>query len=124
VTRTFPAFQDVEANTAAIGRDLLIPNISMDATYRPSVALFNTTADSVNVEVRIIGSDGAQIGSTIAKAIAGYEMSGVAGLRNYTYSNAFIRITVTGGSGRVIASGQSANNTSNDPAAHIAVQGQ
>jgi uncharacterized repeat protein (TIGR03803 family) len=124
VTRTFPAFQDVEANTAAIGRDLLIPNISNDTTYRPSVAMFNPSADSATVEVRIIGANGVQIGSTIDKTVSGYEMSGVVGLRSYTYSNAFIRITVTIGSGRVIASGQSANNTSNDPAAHIAVQGE
>ena len=121
-TRTIPAFQDVEANTAAIGRSLMIPNICNDTQYRPSVALFNTTADSVTAELRIIGSDGAQIGSTINRTLAGYEMSGVGELRNYTYSNAFVRITVTGGSGRVMASGQSANNTSNDPAAHVAVQ--
>jgi hypothetical protein len=124
VTRTFPAFQDVEANTAAVGRDLIIPNTSNDATYRPSVALFNSSADSVTADVQIIGSNGSQIGATINKTLAGYEMSGVTGLRDTTYSNAFVRITVTGGAGRVIASGQSANNTSNDPAAHIAVQGQ
>jgi hypothetical protein len=124
VTRTFPAFQDVEANTAAVGRDLLIPNISMNTAYRPSVALFNTTANSVTVEVRIIGSNGSQIGSTSTRTLAGYEMAGVAGLRDNTYSNAFIGIKVTSGSGRVMASGQSANNVSNDPAAHIAVQGQ
>jgi len=124
VTRTFPALQDVDDTTAAAGRDLMIPNISNDTQYRPSVALFNASSDSVTVEVRIIGSNGSQIGSTISRTLAGYEMAGVAGLRNYTYSNAFIRVTVTGGSGRVIASGQSANNTSNDPAAHIAVQRQ
>ena len=66
VTRTVPAFRDVEANTAAIGRDLMIPNISNDT----------------------------------------------------------VRITVTSGSGRVLATGQSASNVCNDPAAHIAVQGQ
>jgi hypothetical protein len=123
-TRTFPAFRDVEANSAGLGRDLIIPNISMNTAYRPSVALFNANPGSVTVEVRIIGSDGAQIGPTITRTLAGFEMAGVAGLRDYTYSNAFIRITVTSGTGRVIASGQSANNTSNDPAAHVAVQGQ
>ena len=125
VTRTFPAFRDVEANTAALGRELLIPNLSMNTAYRPSVAVFNPSADGVTMEVRIIGSNGSQIGSTISLTLAGYEMAGVAGLRDYTYSNACVKITVTGGSGRVLASGQSAHNTvSNDPAAHIAVQGQ
>jgi hypothetical protein len=120
--RTFPAFQDVEANTAATGRDLIIPNISNDTQYRPSVALFNASSNSATVEVRIIGSNGAQIGSTSSRILAGYEMAGVTGLRDSTYSNAFIRVSVTGGTGRVLASGQSANNTSNDPAAHVAVQ--
>ncbi|MBN2400452.1 MAG: hypothetical protein JXI33_08975, partial [Candidatus Aminicenantes bacterium] len=54
--------------------------------------------------------------------VAGYEMAGVVGLRDYTYSNALVKITVTSGTGRVLATGQSANNVSNDPAAHIAVQ--
>src|SRR5204862_132810 len=92
VTRTFPAFQDVEANTAALGRELLIPNISMNTAYRPSVALFNTTSSSATVEVRIIGGNGSQIGSTITKALAGYEMYGVPGLRDTTYSNACVRV--------------------------------
>ncbi|MBN2400218.1 MAG: hypothetical protein JXI33_07745 [Candidatus Aminicenantes bacterium] len=122
VTRTFPAFQDIEANTAAVGRGLVIPNISNDTQYRPSVALFNPTADSVTVDVRIIGSNGSQIGSTITLTVAGYEMAGVVGLRDSTYSNACVLITVASGSGRVLATGQSANNTSNDPAAHVAVQ--
>jgi hypothetical protein len=43
-------------------------------------------------------------------------------LRALIYDNAKVQIQVTGGAGRVIASGQSANNASNDPAAHIAVQ--
>jgi hypothetical protein len=115
--------QDVEDTTAAAGRDLMIPNISNDTSYRPSVVLFNADSSSATVEVRIIGANGVQIGSTISRTLQGYEMSGVGEVRDYTYSNAFIRVTVTGGSGRVIVSGQSANNTSNDPAAHIAVQG-
>jgi predicted S18 family serine protease len=45
-------------------------------------------------------------------------------VRANTYSNANIVITVTSGTGRVVVSGQTAHNVSNDPAAHIAVQAQ
>jgi hypothetical protein len=122
-SRTFPGLADVETNTAAVGRSLIIPNLSNDASYRPSVVLFNPTADAVTVEGRIVGSDGGQVGSTINRTLAGHEQNTiVTEVRSNTYSNADFRVTVTGGSGRVIASGQSANNASNDPAAHLAVQ--
>ncbi|MBN2232035.1 MAG: hypothetical protein JW781_04330, partial [Deltaproteobacteria bacterium] len=121
-SRTFPALADVDTNTAALGRPLMVPNMSMDTGYRPSLVLFNPSTDSVIADVQIIGSDGSQVGATITKTVAGYGMTGVTGLRNYTYSNADFWVTVTGGSGRLIVSGQSANNVSNDPAAHVAVQ--
>ena len=100
-------------------------HIATTAAYRPSVVLFNPTADSVTVEGRIIGSDGSQIGSTITRTLAGYEMNVVTTeVRANTYSNATIVIKVTSGTGTVLVSGQTANNISNDPAAHIAVQAQ
>jgi hypothetical protein len=122
-SRTFPALADVEANTATAGRNLLIPDISNNTTYRPSVVLFNPSADNVTVDVKIIGNNGAQIGSTISRTLAGYQMNTIsAEVRANTYSNANILITVTSETGRVLASGQTANNNSNDPAAHLAVQ--
>jgi len=124
-SRTFPGLLDREETTAAIGRALLIPNICNNSLYRPSVILFNPTADSVTMEVKIIGSDGTQLGSTINRVLAGYEQNTIVDeLRAFSYDNAKVQVTVTAGSGRVIVSGQSANNASNDPAAHVAVQGQ
>jgi len=124
-SRTFPALADNEATTAASGRSLMIPNISNNASYRPSVVLFNPATESVNVEVKVIGADGVQIGSTATRAMSAYEMTVVTSeLRASTYSNATVRVTVTTAWGRVMASGQTAHKTSSDPAAHIAVQAQ
>jgi hypothetical protein len=124
-TCTFPALQDVETNTAALGRSLLVPNISNNTAYRPKVSLFNCGSSSATVEVRIIGSNGIQVGSTITRILAGYEMNTILDeVRAYNYDNAAIRIDVTSGSGRVLVCGQSTNNVTNDPAAHVAVQGQ
>jgi osmotically-inducible protein OsmY len=124
-SRTFPAFGENGANTAAVGRKLLIPDVSNDGSYRPSVVLFNTTANSATVDGWIMGADGIQIGSTFTRTLAGHEMSVITTeVRADTYSNAYIIISVTSGTGTVLVSGQTANNTSNDPAAHVAVQGQ
>ena len=54
-SRTFPALADVETNTAASGRQLIVPNISNDISYRCSVVLFNPGTETVEAEVRIIG---------------------------------------------------------------------
>jgi hypothetical protein len=125
VARTFPGLLDKEETTAAMDRVLLIPHLCNNSLYRPSVVLFNPSADSVTVEVKIIGSNGAQLGSTINRTLAGYEQNTIVDeVRAFTYDNAKVRVEVTAGSGRVIVSGQSANNVSNDPAAHVAVQGQ
>ena len=125
-SRTFPALGDVEANSADSTRQLVIPNICNNATYRPSVVLFNpATSDGVTVEVRVIGSNGAQIGSTITRTLAVGEMNVITSeVRANTYDTACIHVQVTGGDGRVLVSGQTANNTTNDPAAHVAVQKQ
>jgi hypothetical protein len=123
--RTFPALADVEANTAVMGRSLLIPNISNNTAYRPSVVLFNPGSDSVTIEGKIVGSDGVQIGSTFARTLAANQAGVISvEVRANTYSNGNIMIIVTAGNGRVMAAGFTANNASNDPAAHIAMQGQ
>jgi subtilisin family serine protease len=124
VSRTFPALADVATNTAASGRSLVIPNISNNGFYRPSVVLFNAAAESATVEVKVIGASGAQVGATISRSLAGYQQNTIVDeLRAMSYANADVTVTVTGGSGRVIASGQTAHFSSNDPAAHVAVQG-
>ena len=40
------------------------------------------------------------------------------------YNNVILRVRPTSGTGQVVCFGASANNTSNDPAAHLAMQGQ
>jgi hypothetical protein len=40
------------------------------------------------------------------------------------YDNAILKVRPTSGTGQVVCFGASANNASNDPAAHLAVQGE
>jgi hypothetical protein len=123
-SRTFPGLGEQQPNTAAVGRPLLIPNMSNNGTYRCSVVLFNPTAGELTADVKIIGSGGAQIGST-SRTLAGHEMEVITTeLRAYNFSNATIRVDVTDGGGYILVTGQTAHNYSQDPAAHVAVQAQ
>ncbi|MBU4267918.1 MAG: hypothetical protein KJ808_03615 [Acidobacteria bacterium] len=57
------------------------------------------------------------------RTLAAHQMSVVTTeVRANTYSNANIMITMTAGSAWVLTSGQTANNATNDPAAHLAMQ--
>jgi hypothetical protein len=125
-SRTFPALGVHEANTASLTRSLLIPNISNDGDYRCSVVLLNPTSASTTVAATIFDHNGLEVGDPTVRTLAGHEdfvMTVITdALQDSTYSNATIRLDVTGGDGYILATGQTADNVSDDPAAHIAVQ--
>ena len=91
--------------------------------------MFNPTADALTIELRLRNAVNDQIGSTITKTLNGYGFTafspfndaGVAYPAN-SHDNVILEIQPTSGSGKVLCFGASANNATNDPAAHIAVQ--
>ena len=117
------------ANTAATGRNMIIPNLANNATYRTTCGFYNPTADAVTMELKLLGVSGAQAGSTVSKTLAGYGFMSFnpfteAGLPypGNSYDNVKLKVEPTTGSGSVMCFGATANNLSNDPAAHVAVQ--
>ena len=130
-SKTFPGLNPVDAETADTSRVMLIQNYASNSTYRSTCGFFNPTADAVTVEFTLLNGSGVQIGSTITKTFVGYDFqafipfndAGVPYPAN-SYDNVILRVRPTSGSGKMICFGASANNASNDPAAHIAVQGQ
>ena len=130
-SKTFPGLNLKDANTASITRKMMIQNFSNNATYRSSCGFFNPTANSVTIEFRLLLENGSTIGWTFTRTLVGYDFqsfspfnqAGVPYPAN-SYDNVVLWITPTTGSGRVMVYGASANNTSNDPAAHIGVQYQ
>ena len=127
--KTFPGLNLVDAETAGLGRNMIIPNLANNATYRTTCGFYNPTADAVTMELKLLGASGVQTGGTITRTLAGYEFTAFnpfteAGLPypGSSYDNVNLKVEPTTGSGSVMCFGATANNTSNDPAAHLAVQ--
>ena len=130
-SKTFPGLNLKDANTASITRRMMIQNFSNNATYRSSCGFFNPTANSVTIEFRLLLENGTTIGSPFTRTLVGYDFQSFSPFNQagvsyptYSYDNVVLWITPTSGTGKVIVFGASANNTSNDPAAHIGVQYQ
>jgi hypothetical protein len=128
-SKTFPGLRPVDANTADTTREIIIQNYTNNSGYRSTCGFFNPTANSVTVEFRLYNSSGATIGSAFTKTFVGYDFKAFspfaeAGIPypGASYDNVILGVKPTSGSGKVICFGASANNSSNDPAAHIALQ--
>jgi len=124
--KTFPGLnKNVESNSAAVGRPMLLLDVYQTSSYRFFMGAFNCTSGSLTVEVRILGPDNNILGS-FTETFAPYDFKSFnpftkAGLSG-TYTNCFIWINPTSGTGAIMLFGASAHNTTNDPASHIATQ--
>jgi hypothetical protein len=121
----------VNAETADTTRVMLIQNYTNNSGYRSTSGFYNPTSDSVTVEFTLLDGSGAQIGSQFSKTLAGYDFQAFnpfiqAGVSypTYAYDNIILRIRPTSGTGKVMCFGASVDNFSNDPASHLAVQGE
>jgi Abnormal spindle-like microcephaly-assoc'd, ASPM-SPD-2-Hydin/Beta-propeller repeat len=130
-SKTFPGLNLTDSNTANTSRRMVLQNFVNNSTYRSSCGFFNPTADSVTMELRLIAENGDTIGSAFTKTLVGHDFQSFSPFNqagvpypSYAYDNVVLWITPTSGSGKVMVFGASANNTSNDPAAHIGVQYQ
>ncbi len=128
--KTFTGLSLHDANTATTGRAMIVSNLSSNATYRTTVGFFNPTADSIIVEFTLLDSSGAQIGTPFSKTLAGHDFQAFdpftwAGVPypGSSYDSVILRVRPTSGAGKLMCFGATANNASNDPAAHVAVQG-
>ena len=128
-SKTFPALSLHDSNTADTSRAMIIPNLTNNSTYRSTCGMFNPTADAVTMELRLRDAANTQIGSTITKTLNGYGFNAFnpfneAGVPYpaYSYDNVILQIQPVSGTGKVLCFGASANNATNDPAAHVAVQ--
>ncbi len=130
-SKTFPGLTLAASETATTSRAMLIQNYTNNVGYRSTSGFYNPTADSVTVEFTLLDGSGAQIGSKFSKTLAGYDFQAFnpfiqAGVPypGSSYDNVILRISPTSGTGKVMCFGASVDNTSNDPASHLAVQEQ
>jgi len=128
-SKTFPGLNNVDSNAAEGAWRMILQNMVNNVTYRSSCGFFNPTTASVTVEFRLVDENGATIGSPFSRTFVGYDFQSFSPFNqagvpypSYSYENAVLWVTPTSGSGKVFVYGATANNTSNDPAAHIGLQ--
>jgi hypothetical protein len=128
-SKTFPGLRLVDSNTADTTREMIIQNYTNNIVYRSTCGFFNPAADPVTVEFRLYDGEGLMIGSAFTKMFAEYDFKAFSPFNEAgvpypgaSYDNVVLVVRPTSGTGKIFCFGASANNSSNDPAAHIALQ--
>jgi hypothetical protein len=116
------------ANTAAVGRSMVIPGTMNTATYRTFAGFWNSTTTAMTVRFQMINSENGFIGSIIEKTIPAY---GFLAFNPFTeagiptgYSNTWLYIVPQSGGAAgegLFCFGSIANNISNDTYALTAI---
>jgi hypothetical protein len=134
--KTFPGLQWIDANTAQVGRDMVIQNLTNNATYRTGIGCFNATAGGwgMTVQFTLLDADNNTVGSPFTISFSQWEFKSFnpfieAGVSVTDYDNIWLHIHPTFCQDPtpvfgLMCFGATANNISNDPSAHIAVQFQ
>lgn len=105
-------------------RGLMIQGFSNDTTYRSSIGLFNSSGNSITVQVALIRYDDVWSGWENITLTTGQFLAFNPYTRWSVTSTAVHRIWINpiSGTGKCHAFGATVNNATNDPAAHVAVQ--
>ncbi|MGQ9578289.1 MAG: hypothetical protein ACUVWQ_06665 [Candidatus Aminicenantales bacterium] len=120
--KTFNALADVDANLCSFEpfRPMAMCGLVSNANFRTSIGGVNISSEPLDVYFEIRNQAGELIGSfneifvgNDFKAFNPFVKAGIPSL----YDSAYLIIVPTGGSGRVMFFGATANNTTNDPAA-------
>jgi hypothetical protein len=130
-SKTFPGLNHNNDNTADGSRIMMIQNLASNDAYRTAYGGFNPTDESITVEYELLDGDGNTIGTTFTETFTGHQYQAVnlfseAGVPypSYSYENIWLKITPVSGSGELMSYGATADNTTSDPAVHIAAQAQ
>ncbi|MDH4196058.1 MAG: hypothetical protein OEW05_01465 [Candidatus Aminicenantes bacterium] len=127
--KTYPATSSRYDMAVGPGYDLMVQNLTSNATYRSSV-IFDYAAgiygSPVTVECRLRDADGNTIGSPFSVTLGYLGFYSVnpfaaAGVPYpaYTHDNVWLHLTATSGAGGLVVYGATANSASNDPASHL-----
>ncbi len=128
-SKTFPGQSLLDCHTVGSDREMAILDLASDTAYRSTCGLYNPDPDTVTVTCRLLDGDGQTIGQAFDRTLVGHDYQAFdpfaaagAAYPGQSHDNVVLLLSVAAGDGRAMAFGASANNVSNDPAAHIAVQ--
>jgi hypothetical protein len=120
---------DAAGNTGIVSpwRGLTIQGMYNGSVYRSAVVLFNASSSPISVRVALINSNDAWLGwedfvmpGYAFRAFNPFARFGQTGV--FTNTRIWVAPISGSGAGRIMAIGATANNTTNDPSAHIATQ--
>jgi hypothetical protein len=118
--------QYMDGNSAAIGREMVLPNLVNNTTYRSAFGILNIGDDSKQIQFFLMDDSNSAIGSVFTKTISprsfeAFNPYAEAGVSAGSYSNNFLYINPLSGTGRIFCFGATTHNVTNDPAAHVAL---
>lgn len=126
--KTFQGRPPAKAELADIDRSMMIQNLANNAAYRSAAGFFNPTAEEVTAEFTLHGPDG-PIGKSFTQRFAAHGFMNFmvfdeAGLPypEWSHDHAWLLVRPVEGAGALMCFGATANNATNDPSAHAAVQ--
>jgi hypothetical protein len=131
-SKTLQGLNHVDSNTIenidGSNRAMAIMNLSNNSTYRAAAGFGNITANSIEVEFKVIGTHNNLLGSTFTRTIAGFEFISFNPLTEAgipypgtTVNQCYLVGRPRSGTGQLVGFGATSHNTSNDPGAHITV---
>jgi len=131
-SKTMPGLNySVDANTASYSpfRPMVVPNLANNSTYRATCGFYNPTSITVTCRFYVTNNTWNYVGAYFDKTFVGFDFqvfnpfvqAGVP-YPSYSYTNMYLYIYPIGGTGTLFCFGATANNYSNDPASHLAVQ--
>ncbi|MCX6576993.1 MAG: hypothetical protein NTV82_11460 [Candidatus Aminicenantes bacterium] len=121
-------FADSNSAYFTTWRGMIVPNLDNNYLSRATCGFFNPTGSSITVTIYIVNANYGATAS-FSRTFAGYAFQAfnpytVAGIPypTYSFTNQYLLIWPTAGAGKLICFGASANNYTNDPGNHMAVQ--
>jgi hypothetical protein len=116
--------QTLQANICEGDFEMFLMNMPNNTTYRPAMGIANLNANSITVQITLVDYQNGTLGSTFSKTLSGWTFDSFnpyveAGAPSY--SNCWIWINPTAGTGEAYPFGATSNNFTNDPAAHVAI---
>lgn len=131
--KTLPGLPyDADGNSANVGRNMMIQDITQNTTCRTFVGCFNSSSSGMTVQFAILNPSGRTVGNVFTKTFSSVQFMSFnpfaeAGLGSATYEYCRLYITSTASSVSgpgLFCFGSSVNNYTNDSAALMAVQDQ
>jgi hypothetical protein len=127
-SKNYQGLSGVPSNFIVLGRSMMIQNLTSNSTYRTSLSCFGWAGFQMTAEFALFDANGLMVGSPFFKTFVNSDFQSFnpfaeagAPYPAQSNDNCWLRITPCDGDVYLFCFGSTANNYTNDPAAHIAM---